>query len=318
VTQTFETAGKRGLRIESAAAGVATAEAERLLLERQVAARVTLAYWTAAAANGLRGVLQQSLVNFDQVVSYHRARVAEGAMAEVDLMRVLLERDRLAVTAANAEAAAAQAVISLLRAMGRTEFGPVEIAESLADTRTALRAPDVAAVLSLRPDLAAARRILAQAQARLKLERAAWKPDPQALFGYKRSAGFNTLIGGLQLDLPFRNRNQGEIAAATAEIRAAEARIRATESEIRGEIESAWATYLARRRLLTETLAPMRQRADEIARVANAAYREGAVDLLRLLDAERVRLETLTQWYHAMTEYQISVTTLQIVTGAPL
>jgi outer membrane protein TolC len=94
--------------------------------------------------------------------------------------------------------------------------------------------------------------------------------------------------------------------------------VRSTESAIRGEVEAAWTAYLARRRLLTETLGPMRARADEIARVANAAYREGAVDLLRLLDAERVRLETLTQWYQAMTEYQTSLTTLQIVAGAPL
>jgi outer membrane protein TolC len=83
-------------------------------------------------------------------------------------------------------------------------------------------------------------------------------------------------------------------------------------------VESAWNTYVSRRQLVTETLAPMRERADEIARIALAAYREGGIDLLRLLDAERARLEALTAYYQALADYQTSVTQVRIVTGAPL
>jgi hypothetical protein len=54
-----------------------------------------------------------------------------------------------------------------------------------------------------------------------------------------------------------------------------------------------------------------------VARIGEAAYREGGIDLLRLLDAQRARLDALTAWYQGLAEYQSSVTTLQIVTGAP-
>jgi hypothetical protein len=39
-------------------------------------------------------------------------------------------------------------------------------------------------------------------------------PDPEFLAGYKRTGGFDTVIVGVQINLPFRNRNQGSIAAA--------------------------------------------------------------------------------------------------------
>jgi cobalt-zinc-cadmium efflux system outer membrane protein len=173
-------------------------------------------------------------------------------------------------------------------------------------------------VLNQRVELTAARSHIEQARANLLLQQSLWKPDPEVMFGYKRASGFNTLIGAVQLNLPFQNRNQGSIATAGAQMRVAEAELARVEASIRAEVESAWTAYVARRRLLTETLSPMRDRADEIARIALAAYEEGGVDLLRLLDAERARLDALTLYFQALSDYQQSVTQLQIVTGAPL
>ena len=90
------------------------------------------------------------------------------------------------------------------------------------------------------------------------------------------------------------------------------------ETRIAADVASAWSEADAKRKLLTEVLSPMRDRAQEIARIAQAAYREGGTDLLRLIDAERSRLEAVTVYYRALAEYQQAVTNLQIVTGAPL
>ena len=84
------------------------------------------------------------------------------------------------------------------------------------------------------------------------------------------------MIGGVNLTLPFFNRNQGSIASAEALVRSAEFRRKALEAEVRAEVESAWTAYISRKQMLAETLQPMRQRADEIARIALAAYQEGA------------------------------------------
>jgi cobalt-zinc-cadmium efflux system outer membrane protein len=284
---------------------------------RQVASRVSLAYWSAAAAIGLRDLLQQDLASFDKIVDYHRNRVQEGAMAEVDLMRVLLERDRLNVTAQTAAQDATRLIIALLREMGHSDFAPVV----LTDTLTAVRdfpAPSIDNVLAQRPEVEASRALIQQAKAGVGLQNALARPDPQVLFGYKRATGFDTLMGAVQIDLPFRNRNQGNIASAQAAVREAELQQLNIENHVRAEVAAAWAEYQSRRKMIEEVLLPMRERADEIARIAIAAYREGGADLLRLLDAERARIDSLMMYYRALSEFQQSVTTLQIVTGSPL
>jgi cobalt-zinc-cadmium efflux system outer membrane protein len=317
LSQVFETGGKRRRRIEFAQSGVQSAEAELAFLKRQIASRVSVAYWQAAAAAGLRDLLRQTMETFDGIVEYHKNRVAEGAMAEVDLMRVQLERDRMAVGYQTAEQAAIQALIALQREMGLNSFPAVTLTDRLGDIRD-VAVPDVATVLTQRPEMEVALRSVEQARANRRLQQALARPDPEVSFGYKRTEGLNTLMGIFTIPLPVRNRNEGAIASASAAIRVSESELRATEAQIRAEVESARTAYETRRRMLGQILQPMRERADEIARIATAAYREGGIDLLRLLDAQRARLDALTAWYQALAEYQVSATSLQIVTGAPL
>lgn len=317
LTQVFEMGGKRAARIDAAAAAVRTAEVERAVAARQIAARVSAAYWSAVASASLHDLLQKDLENFERIVQYHRDRVREGAMAEVDLMRVLLERDRLSLSVHAAAQESARHMISLLREMGRSDFTPVPLAGQIADVQEQ-SVPGIDTVLAQRPEVEAARRLVEQARANHRLQQALARPDPEVTFGYKRTAGFDTLMGAVQIDLPFRNRNQGNIAAASAAIREAEAQLVLTQNAIRAEVAAAVADYQLKRRVIEEVLIPMRSRADEVSAIAQAAYREGGADLLRLLDAERARIESLTLYYRALSEYQHSVTTLRIVTGAPL
>lgn len=317
LSQVFETGGKRARRTEFASASVDLAQAEAAVLRRQIAARVSLAFWNAAAASSLRNLLAESRQAYDGIVQYHRDRVREGAVAEVDLLRVLLEADRITAAVRAADAEYDQALIALQREMGRTRFEAIRLEADLTELPP-LQLPDAGAILTARPELAAAREAISRARSNVLLQQANAKPDPEVLFGYKRNNGFDTLIGGVQLNLPVRNRNEGNIAAAQSEVRAAEHQARAVEAQVRADVESAWAAYQARRRLVEETLLPMQARADEIARIALAAYREGGMDLLRLIDAQRARLEAMTLYYRALAEFQQSAVNVLIATGAPL
>jgi outer membrane protein, heavy metal efflux system len=154
-----------------------------------------------------------------------------------------------------------------------------------------------------------------QAQADLRLQQANAKPDPDLHIGYERIAGFDTLYAAAQIPLPIRNRNQGQIEAALAEVKAAESSVAATEAVVRSEVESAVRDYDSRRKLLTETLRPMVDRAAEVYRIVDAAYRETASDLLRLLDAERTKIETQVTYVRALSEFQQSAVALQTAQG---
>ena len=314
VSQSFEMAGKRGRRIEVAEAALRRATLDRQVAAREIAAQVAASYWPVVAARSLRELLRDDLAAYESTVEYHRNRVREGAMAEVDLMRVLLERDRLVLAVRSAEMDLSRATLVLLRSLGRPSLEEVEVAGGLA-APPEVPLPEFTRVVEARPETQAAREAIAQARANASLQQAGATPDPEVLFGYKRNAGFNTLMGGLQIELPVRKRNQGLIAAAAAEVRAAESQAAAVELRLLGEMTAAFVDYRSRRRLLAETLEPMRERAAEIARIARAAYLEGGTDLPQVIDAERARIEALIAYQRALGEMQQSYTLLRLSLG---
>jgi len=55
--------------------------------------------------------------------------------------------------------------------------------------------------------------------------------------------------------------------------------------------------------------------ARDTARIAQAAYREGGADLLRLLDAERTRLDTELLRVQAFTEFRLSEAAVETALG---
>lgn len=312
--QTFETAGKRGKRVELASRGLRAAELELEVLRRNVARDVSLAYWAALGAQKVHELLLESVGNFRKIVEYHEIRVREGAMAENDLLRVRLELGRIELAANNAALDAARARIELFRAMGQAAFPEVRLSEPL---ETDAAAPPLAEeeALERRPEARLARERLEQARANLVLQRANATPNLDALFGFKRSMGENTLIAGLQWDLPVLNRNQGNVQSAAAEIKAAEANLAATEAIIRAEVKAAAAEYESRRAQIRDLVGRLRQEAAETSKIAQAAYRLGGADLLRLLDAERLRIEIELVHYRAWMEYRQSMEVLAYALG---
>ncbi len=314
LTQPFETSGKRQRRIEVAEAGLRRAELERELLRNQVTARVRIAYWNAAGLQKIYELLLEDRAKFQQIIQYHEARVKEGAMAEADLLKVRLEGERLAVSANSAALDAERARIQLFREMGQTEFPEVRLVDRL-DVDVEPGPADVAAALQNRTEVKIARQNCEQAAANFRLQQSLSKPDFGVVLGYKRTAGFHTAVGGVQLNLPFNNRNQGNVTAASADIRVAESELAATEALVRAEVRAARSDVEMRRKQVTGIMRQLLEHAGESAAIAVAAYREGGTDLLRLLDAERVRIETQAMYYRTLGEYRQSASALEAAMG---
>lgn len=314
---TFETSGKRQRRVDLASTDVRRAELDTELARRQVASRVAQAYWHAAGAQLLHDLLVDTGATLRQVVEYHEIRVREGAMAEADLIRVRLEAQRLAISTNQALLEAERARIQLLREMGQNEFPSLRMADPVEGAGSDAFPPgDEQSALDERIEVQLARLGVEQARAKLRLEQANARPNLDVLFGYKRSAGFDTMMGGIHFDLPFRNKNQGTIAEATAQIRVAEAGLSATEAIVRAEVQAARSDYELRRSQVTVLLQPLVEQASETYRIADAAYREGGSDLLRLLDAQRVRIEARIAYTRGLAELRQSRVALQTALGA--
>jgi outer membrane protein, heavy metal efflux system len=320
VTQPLDILGKRAARIAVAEEGIGRTQAEYDLARVHLIDAVKLAYWTARGAQETRDVLQASVANFQKTVDYHAARLSAGAIAEQDFLRVRLEGERLKISANLAAIEANRAVMVLFREMGKPATTGAVLTEPLEASAIFHEAP-VETALAQRSEVRLARAELAEAESKERMEAVAARSDLSVFAGYKRTElpdttyGVNTVIAGFQVTLPFINKNQGNREAAAAEVRRRQQLLAAIETDVRAEYEGALQDFQMRRDEAIATLEPLRQEAINLAQIATAAYAEGGTDLLRLLDAERTRIDADLAWARGMSEYHQSIIRLEVAEG---
>ena len=320
INQPLDILGKRKRRIAVADEDISRTRAEYGVARWQLVERVKRAYWAARGAQETRDSLRNSVENFQKIVNFHSAQFSVGAIPEQDVLRVRLEAERLKLSADLATLDSKEALVSLLREMGRTNFADLTLTEPLEPIAVIIPVP-LEQVLAQRADVQAARATLRYADANAKLQEAAGRPDLNVTYGYKRTelpdalSGINTALGSVRITLPFTDRNQGNRAAAESQIRRQQQLVAAAEAEARADYYAAVQEYTFRHDEFVNTLEPLRQHAEEISRIAAAAYAEGGTDLLRLLDAERVRLEADLARTRGLVEYRQSIARLEAAEG---
>jgi outer membrane protein TolC len=313
--ETLETSGRRGGRIATANQGIERSRLEAEGVRLQIALSVRQAYWTAQGAQFLAKLYLQDDNYFHQIISYHEARFHEGKLAEVDLLRVRLEGERVHAAAARAELEAERTMLDLEREMASPARTDWRLTQSFEVLDTPDSPPSGADPTLLRVEGRASRQAIDAAHANLQLQKADGRPDLEALLGYKRNVGFDTVIVGLQLNLPVFDRNQGAIAAAAAETQAADEDYAAVRQQLSSQLSISQREYDLEREQYLETFKPLRDQAVEISDISRAAYKEGGLDLVRLLDAERVRVEAEVSWVQALEAYHQSVVALEYAEG---
>jgi outer membrane protein, heavy metal efflux system len=315
VGETLETSGRRAGRIATATQGL---EGSRLRAEQirlEIALRVRQTYWRALAAQFLATLYREDASYFRQIIAYHEARFHEGKLAEVDLLRVRLEGERVHAAEARAQLESERALLDLEREMASRDRTDWKLTEPFEELEAPAPAPPGADPVLLRVEGQAAHQAISAARANLQLQKASGRPDLEALAGYKRNLGDDTGLVGLQWNLPIFDRNQGAVAAAAADNRAAEEDYAAVRQQLSAQLSIAQREYDLDREQYLDTFKPLRDQAVQISDITRAAYNEGGLDLVRLLDAERVRIEAEVSWAEALESYHQSVVALEYAEG---
>ncbi len=314
VNQTLEIDGKRGKRMEVAGEQLRETEAQRSLQLLQMDGRVASGYWQAVAAAQTARLLDQDLAAVDEMVRYQKDRVDAGAMRGVDLLRMQIERDQIAIALNAARNQAAVTRLDLATEIGSSLPPSVELSDSI---ETIEQVPEVplSTVLQQRQEVVIAREAVAAAEADLKLQKSMGVPDPDVLGGYKRNSADNTLFAGLQIPLPIFNRNQGNVDRTRADVQLAQAQLEKVTLTATDEVAAATATYQQNLDTVQTTLPDERQRAKQDLAIMRDAYKSGGVDLLRYLDAERTEVEVEVTALRTLAEFHMSAIQLQLAYG---
>lgn len=318
-SQRIETAGKAARRTELAERSLTLAETEIEVLRRQLRQEVIRRFWAALQHQMLLEIVAKNRRDLDELVRFNTERLKEGFVSEWEVIRVRLEQQTLLNQEASVGLELDRARLDLLKAIGDTRFDTNFQLVEPNTTGSPLLAAELeqlrAEAISKRPELVSLRAKIESERANLKLQQAIARPDPEISAGYKRTGGFNTAIAYVTVPLPLFNKNRAEIGRASAAITSAELELLAEENYIRAEVEIA---HRAARKL-AERLSDMRKdfllRADESRTIALVAYREGAADLYKLLEAQRARNEARLLFHRTELELQLALAELALAAG---
>jgi NodT family efflux transporter outer membrane factor (OMF) lipoprotein len=295
------------------AAGVRGAQAAlRATAFDRDAARLTLlggvatAYFEVLSLRGRLAVSRENLAISERVLGVVEARARNGAVSPLDVARqqaaVLSQRAGLL----SLEQQERQTVAALAVLLGRLPEG-FEVKAAALD---ALAVPSIspglpAQLLVRRPDLASAEASLAAANADVSAARAALLPSIQLTGSAGVASGaLLAFLGGPSTGLALAASVLQPIfdgGRLKSEVALAESRERELVESYRKAILSAFAdveSALAASARLTQRealQAQVQERAREALRLAEVRYREGADDLLSVLDAQRTLFDAQDQ-----------------------
>ncbi|WP_137897810.1 TolC family protein [Sphingomonas sp. 2SG] len=312
--------GRIARNVAAARGDVAAADGDADAVRVAIVADTTRAYADAAAAAERIAVAERIVALLDRQVRTTERRVDVGMTTPLDTARIAALRDQRSADIPLLQAERQAALFRLATLTGRTpQELPAIAAQRTATLRLTQPIPvgDGATMLARRPDVRAAERRLAAATARIGVATADLYPRI-TLGGSigQTSTGLGNLFGAEPLNFLLgpllnwtvnRDRARARIAGAEADTQAALATFDGTVLSALGETETALSNYaraLDRRTALQRAF----EQADRATRITRAQRREGRIDSLSQLDAER----TLADAQAALAGQDAAIATAQI------
>ncbi|MDB5706320.1 MAG: transporter [Sphingomonas bacterium] len=299
VSYEVDLAGRVSRSIEAARGDVRAADADADAVRVSIVAATTRAYVDAASSNERLAVAKRVVELLDKSATLTGKRVEAGRAAKLDVVRITTLRDQRAALVPAIEAERQAALFRLATLTGRTPQDlPAIATERTTTPRLDQPIPvgDGAALLARRPDIRAAEQRLAAATARIGVATAdlyphislggsigSTTPDIGDLF---TGGALRWLVGPLINWSLNQDATRARIAGSEADTRAALAQFDGTVLGALEETETALSTY-QRELERHAALVSARDGAEAAARITRARQREGQIDFLEVLDAER-------------------------------
>jgi cobalt-zinc-cadmium efflux system outer membrane protein len=294
VSYLHERENKRELRLESAKKGTSIAVSQQEDLIRTLLFTLRGAFVSALQAKAVRDVAKDNLAYYDKFLAVSRDRLQAGDIAQVDMMRLDLQRVQYESDLETAEVNFRTARIQLLQLMNdRTPVerfdiaGPFEFSENIAELDEVRRT-----ALDARPDLRAALQAIDKAKTDHQLAVSNGSTDPSYSVWVTHNPSFNnpfdnTTIGA-SVSIPLRifDRNQGEKERTEIDIRRNERLHDAAMAQVYGDVDSAYATLNSTVVLLRPYKAKYLDEATKVRDTITFAYQHGGASLLDFLSAE--------------------------------
>jgi cobalt-zinc-cadmium efflux system outer membrane protein len=313
----FERGGKREKRTLVARDTTDVVAKTAVDAERQLIFQTQQAFINVLLAKSTLDLAREDLKNFSDVVELNRQRMIAGDLAEAEFAKISLQKLQFEQDASSSEVALLQAKAALRLNVGfEAVADDFDVEGDLAYAKSPIALDDLKReALTTRPDLLAAQRTLKLMQDTQALAYANRARDLTGEVEYDRAGDFNALGFGVSIELPFHDRNQGNIAHSQSAVRQAiESEIQ-TRTSVLTDVVSAYAAFQTNEKLVALYQSGYLDQARQSLETTQYVFQRGSGSLLDLLDAERTYRATELAFRQALAAYMTSAQQINFAVG---
>jgi len=318
VSYLHERQHKRELRLQSAQKATGIAVSGQADLERTLLFALRTAFLGALQGKAVLHLARENLAYYDHVLEVNRERYRAGAIAQVDLDRLELQRVQYEADLQAAEVNLRTAKIQLLALLNdRTPVEKFDVAGpyDFPDRITPLEEARQAAI-DTRPDLRAAIQAVDKAQTDHRLAVANGSTDPTLGFDVGRNPPIDQYIGvSVNFPLRFFDRNQGEKLRTQLEIDRSQRLADASRAQVFSDVDSAYAAVRSALILLQPYRDRYLQQAERVRDTISFSYQHGAASLLDFLNAQAEYRSVRLNYLNLIGTYLESANQLNLAAG---
>jgi cobalt-zinc-cadmium efflux system outer membrane protein len=318
ITYLHERQHKRELRLDSAKEATGIASSNQADLERNLLFNLRSAFVATLQQKAVRDLAKENIDYYDHVLGVNRDRFHAGAIAQVDLDRLELQRVQYESDLQTAEVNLRTAKIQMLALLDdRTPVDQFDITGPFDFTAQVAPLDEVRQIaVDNRPDLKAALQSVEKAKTDHRLAVSMGSTDPTFGFDAGRNPPIDEYIG-FSVSIPLRifDRNQGEKTRTQLDIERNERLMEATRIQVFSDVDSSYATLTSTVNLLQSYKARYLAQASRVRETISFSYEHGAASLLDFLNAQADYRALQLNYLNLVGSYMDAASQLNLAVG---
>ncbi len=306
LSKPFQIAGQRKNKIEMADNNRSYAEKELADIQRQLYFEVAQSWLEVWALQKQLDVLTIAKGNMDTLVLNNQLRYKNQVITQTELYRTeLLSRQyEIQYKSAVQELSNTKKQLGLL--MGVQDNISIDTTDDFMTDFPPTSPEDLLSqALSGRSDILAAKQWVEVSDSNIKLQKSLAYPQPEFGLIYNPQNQVPYFGVSFGIELPFTNRNQGEIKKSHIEKKQAEFQLSAIERQLETEVKTAYESYQLNQQNI-RSFETVVEQSQIILDNVKYAYLRGGTTIIDFLEAQRSWLETQQQYYEAVQEFRQS------------
>ncbi len=314
MTKVFQIAGQRKNKIDVAEKSVAFTKQNFEEVKRNLYQAVALKWLDVWTAKKQFDILTRAKTNLDSVVTINKNRLKNQVITQIDYNRTELLANQYALQIKSAGQVLKNETANFKYLLGTSDDITIDEKDSFEYVATTTSDELLKTSLESRTDVLAAKSAIEVAASNIKLQKSLAYPQPELGMIYNPQNTLPYLGFYATIELPFFDRNQGEIQKSSVLKSQAEQDLVAKQQQIQAELTTSYNAYLLQKKNVADFEAMLKQ-ADSILAGVKYTYLRGGTTIIDFLEAQRSWLDTQQQYYNALQQYRESYIALLYQSG---